>query len=152
LTSSELLIIGVGNPLMGDDGIGVAVAERLAGEDLPAGVRVVEAGVIGLALLDLWENVARVWLVDAVRMGLEPGSCRWLDKGAIGDMEGDALDAHAGLTATLQLAMALERLPRDFRLLGVEPAAVERRMGISEAGRRGLETALRELRQAIAAG
>jgi len=137
---------------MGDDGIGVTVADRLVGEPLPAGVAVVEAGTIGLGLLDLWRGYERVWLVDAVRMGRSPGSWRWLDAADLLRLEPGGFDAHAGLAGALQLAMALDALPKEFSLLAVEPGSVARRMGLSMAGRHGVAAALAELRRRLACG
>ncbi len=53
IQNSKLRIIGLGNPLMGDDGAGIAAVERLASLPLPAGVEVVDGGTGGLTLLDL---------------------------------------------------------------------------------------------------
>ncbi|ORJ58716.1 hypothetical protein B5V00_11480 [Geothermobacter hydrogeniphilus] len=137
---------------MGDDGIGVAVAERLAGERLSPGVAVVEAGTVGLGLLDLWRGYERVWLVDAVRMGRSPGSWCWLDAADLLRLKPGGFDAHAGLAGALQLAMALGALPPGFGLLAVEPGSVERRMGLSMAGCRGVAAALAELRRRLECG
>ncbi|NIV31968.1 MAG: hydrogenase maturation protease, partial [Anaerolineae bacterium] len=54
--SPETLIIGLGNPLRGDDGIGVRVVQMLADEALPESVEVVEGGTLGLGLVSLMEG------------------------------------------------------------------------------------------------
>ena len=68
------LIIGLGNPLRRDDGVGVRVVELLAARDLPAGVEVVDGGTPGLGLVPLLEGRQRVILVDAADLGREPGA------------------------------------------------------------------------------
>ncbi|TEU12634.1 MAG: hydrogenase maturation protease, partial [Anaerolineales bacterium] len=54
------LILGLGNPLLGDEGIGVRVGEELSGLELPAGVEVVEGVTAGLGLIGLMEGYQRV--------------------------------------------------------------------------------------------
>ena len=63
------LIIGLGNPLRGDDGVGVRVVQALAERALPAGVEVVDGGTQGLGLVSLLEGQKRVILVDAADVG-----------------------------------------------------------------------------------
>ena len=71
---TRVLVAGVGNIFMGDDGFGVEVVQRLQTRDLPAGVRVVDFGIRGVdlayALLDGCEAAV---LVDTVRRGGAPG-------------------------------------------------------------------------------
>jgi hydrogenase maturation protease len=70
----KTVILGVGNVLMGDEGVGVLVARQLAGVDLPAGVDVVDGGTGGFHLLQYFEEYDRVVLVDATLDGQAPGS------------------------------------------------------------------------------
>jgi hydrogenase maturation protease len=65
-TRTAILIVGFGNPLMGDDGVGAEVVRLLAARLLPAGVRVVDGGSDALRLPGLWRGEREVWLVDAV--------------------------------------------------------------------------------------
>ncbi len=70
----ELLVVGVGNEMMRDEGVGMAVARELQGRELGARVRVLELGTRGFDLICEMEGVARVIVIDAVRAGGEPGS------------------------------------------------------------------------------
>ena len=70
----KLLILGVGNPMMGDDGFGIAMVEELAREDLPDGVEVVDGGTGGLGLVSLIEEAERVLILDTADMGKPPGT------------------------------------------------------------------------------
>jgi len=134
-------IIGVGNPLMGDDGIGIAAAERLAALPLPAGVEVIDGGTGGLTLLDLMAGAERVILLDAVEMGLPPGSIARLDAGEIdAEAAGAALSLHeTGLAAVLALGREMGSLPERIVVFGVEPASLERRLGLSPTVAAALE-------------
>ena len=75
----RLLVIGVGNTLRGDDGVGVRVAQALANHPLPEGVTVLDGGTEGLDLLFHLEEADRVILIDAAEMGQTPGEARVLD-------------------------------------------------------------------------
>jgi len=69
------LILGLGNPLLGDEGIGVRVVEELQGLKLPEGVDVAEGGTAGLGLIGLMEGYQRVIVVDAAGHGPSPRFC-----------------------------------------------------------------------------
>ncbi|WP_432822275.1 hydrogenase maturation protease [Trichloromonas sp.] len=122
---SDLRIIGIGNPLMGDDGIGIAAVERLRLLELPAGVEVIDGGTGGLTLLALMEGAQRVILVDAVDMGRAPGSIArfGLDDLLPADPE-TSFSLHAsGALPALQLGRELGLLP-PLSLLGVQPTEI----------------------------
>jgi hydrogenase maturation protease len=81
----EVLVLGVGNDLMRDDGAGTEVARRLQAEDLGPGVEVIAGGVAGLDLIFDLEGRARAILVDAAHMGLAPGDVRVVRREEIED-------------------------------------------------------------------
>jgi hydrogenase maturation protease len=73
--TQEILVLGVGNVLLTDEGVGVRVVhELMARYDFPPNVKVVDGGVLGLALAGTMMDAQRVIVVDAVRGGEEPGS------------------------------------------------------------------------------
>ena len=123
-------IIGLGNPLRGDDGVGVRVAEVLAARQLPRDVEVIDGGTQGLGIVNLMEGRQRVILVDAANVGEAPGQfVRFtLDDvdllggpGPLGDDQ--YLNIHyAGLREALLLARALDSLPQEVVVFGVQPA------------------------------
>ena len=70
-----ILLLGIGNPIMSDDAIGVRAVEMLRHYyRLPAQVSLVEGGTLGLALLPQVEDAERLLLVDAVDTGAAPGT------------------------------------------------------------------------------
>ena len=72
---SPILVAGIGNIFKGDDGFGVAVAQRMAGRPLPAGVTVKDFGIRGLDLTyALLDGYAAVILVDTAQRGEPPGT------------------------------------------------------------------------------
>jgi len=76
LVAKRILILGIGNPLMTDEGVGVRVAEALmSGFDFPEGVEVVDAGTMGLGILNMFRGIDLVIVVDAIdRTGRPPGT------------------------------------------------------------------------------
>ncbi len=126
-------VIGLGNPMRGDDGVGVRVTQALMAENLPDGVQVVEGGTQGLGLVSLMEGWQRVILVDAADMGQDPGQfVRFTPQEA--RLLGDDLhlSAHeAGLRDALLLAQALNLLPDEIVIYGVQPARLTWDDGLS---------------------
>jgi hydrogenase maturation protease len=125
-------VIGVGNPLAGDDGVGIAVVEQLEREGLPEGVEVIDGGTGGLTLLTLMSGAARVILVDALEMGREAGAVAGFAYAAgVFKAEGPGLSLHqAGLGEVLALGAELGELPELF-IVGIQPAALELGQGLS---------------------
>lgn len=120
----DTVIIGLGNPLRGDDGVGVRVAQVLAMKDLPSGVEVVDGGTQGLGIVHLMEGHQRAVLVDAAEIGEAPGQfIRFTLEEAHPTGEDEHLSVHgAGLRDALLLAEALKTLPDKVIIFGVQPA------------------------------
>jgi hydrogenase maturation protease len=75
----DTLILGIGNLLLGDEGVGVHVARHiLEGEPLPAGVECLDGGTGSLVLLEPMQAARRIILVDATADGQAPGTIRRL--------------------------------------------------------------------------
>jgi hydrogenase maturation protease len=74
---NKILILGIGNYLMGDEGIGVQIANRLSKDDsLPDEVDVLDGGTGGFHLLEYFEQYPNVILIDATLDGNAPGTIR----------------------------------------------------------------------------
>ena len=76
MTKNKILILGIGNYLMADEGLGVHLAERLMKEELPPGVAVLDGGTGGFHLLEYFEQYERVIIVDATLDDNPPGTIR----------------------------------------------------------------------------
>ena len=127
------LILGLGNPLLGDEGIGVRVVEELKGLELPDGVEAVEGGTAGLGLVGLMEGYRRVIIVDAAEMGHPPGRVVRFTPSEVHFKTTEAsLSLHQiGLVEALALAEALEVAPDELVIIGVQPRRVEIGAGLS---------------------
>jgi hydrogenase maturation protease len=121
----SVLVAGIGNVLIADDGFGVAVAQHLAQRELPAGVKVADYGIRGMDLAyELQEDYDAAILVDAVPAREAPGTLFVIEHGGPDDEEA-VLDVH-GMTPVrvLALARALGSLPERILVVGCEPAVL----------------------------
>ncbi len=75
---NRVRVIGVGNPLLGDDGLGIAAIEQLQLLQLPEEVELIDGGCGGLNLVHLFAGCRRVVLIDAADFGGQPGESRQL--------------------------------------------------------------------------
>jgi hydrogenase maturation protease len=120
---SRTVVIGIGNPLRGDDAAGVEVAERLRTR-VPDGVEVVACSEEPSRLMDAWEGAEAVVLVDTVSSGAAPGTLHRFDadEGALPARTFRSSTHAIGIAETIELSRALGRLPRSVRVYGVEGA------------------------------
>jgi hydrogenase maturation protease len=72
----EVLILGIGNYLMADEGLGVHLAERFLHKELPPGVDVLDGGTGGFHLLEYFEQYERVIIIDATLDDRPAGTIR----------------------------------------------------------------------------
>lgn len=124
---TRTLVLGLGNPIMGDDGVGVAALNRLRHYwELPADVELVDGGTWGMNLLPLIESAERVILLDAIRTGAPPGTLTVLERAELPRYFALKLSPHQiDLREVLALAELRGALPEDLVALGIEPARVE---------------------------
>jgi hydrogenase maturation protease len=129
------LILGLGNPLRGDDGIGPRVVEDLTDHNLPEGVTALDGGTGGLDLLRLMEEWERVVIVDAADVGREPGEyVRFTpDEMRLAGASPTLSLHHAGLSEVLALADALDMDLPEMVIFGVQPAEIGWKEGLSPA-------------------
>lgn len=134
------LVIGLGNPLMADDGAGVAALDRLRNEwDLPEDVELIDGGTWGMNLLPLVESTRHLVLVDAIRSGAAPGTLTVLERSELPRYFSLKLSPHQiDLREVLALAELRGLLPDDLVAVGIEPERVEMEMALSPRVRAGL--------------
>ena len=129
----SVLVLGIGNLIMSDDGIGVRVVQLLSElYRFPAGVSVVDGGTLGLDLLPKLEGVDRLLMVDAVEMGQPPGSLVRLSGDSVPVALETRLSPHqVGLKDLLAVAMLQGFAPREIVLWGVQPERCQLGMELS---------------------
>ncbi|HSJ43798.1 MAG TPA: hydrogenase maturation protease [Euzebyales bacterium] len=130
--TQQVLIAGVGNIFLRDDGFGSEVAQRLATRPLPDGVRVVDYGIGGIHLAyDLLAGVDQLILVDALPRDLAPGTVSLLEVQADQDLL-STVDSHAMDPATVFASLrGLGGLPPPTVVVGCEPADLSEGMGLT---------------------
>jgi hydrogenase maturation protease len=147
----RILVAGVGNIFLGDDGFGVEVVRRLAGRDLPEGVEVVDFGIRGMDLAyALQDDYELVVFVDATPRGEKPGTVYLIEAEIEEDGE-VALDTHGmDPVKVIKLSRALGAKPTRTLVVGCEPQVVlsgedydEMLMELSEPVQNAVEEAVK---------
>jgi hydrogenase maturation protease len=123
--SKRVLIAGVGNIFLGDDGFGVEVVKRLAGRELPEGVEIRDFGIRGMDLAyALQDDYELVVFVDATPRGGEPGTV-YLIEPEIEDDGEVTLDTHGmDPVKVIKLSRALGARPTRILVVGCEPQVI----------------------------
>ena len=123
----QLLVLGLGNLLCQDDGVGVAAVAWLLDRYEPAeGVRVLDGGTLGLSLLPTLENADTVLIVDAIRADGPPGSPVRLEGEEVAHAAEHRLSVHqVGVSDLIGAARWQGCLPGRLLLLGVVPESME---------------------------
>ena len=121
----RVLIAGIGNVFLGDDGFGVEVVKRLAGRELPEGVEVKDFGIRGMDLAyALQDGYELVVFVDATPRGGEPGTVYLIEPEVENDGE-VTLDTHGmDPVKVIKLSRALGARPTRTLVVGCEPRVV----------------------------
>jgi hydrogenase maturation protease len=116
----QLLVAGIGNVFLGDDGFGVAVVDRLSRVELPAGVSVADFGIRGMDLAYALADYDAAILVDAVPRGGSPGTV-YVIEAELDEIE-PTLDTHGmDPVKVLSLARELGGVPERVIVVGCEP-------------------------------
>ena len=151
MAPKRVLVAGIGNIFLGDDGFGVEVVRRLAGRELPEGVEVVDFGIRGMDLIyALQDDYEVVIFVDATPRGEEPGTVYLLEPEIEDDGE-VVLDTHGmDPVRVIKLSRTLGPTPARRLVVGCEPQTVvtgedyeEMLMELSEPVRAGVEEAVK---------
>jgi len=118
----KIVILGVGNLLLGDEGVGVHLIQKLRGMEIGEGVELMDGGTSLLDFLPQVEDISKLIIVDAVRLGSKPGTTY---KICVND---SLLKAEKGITSlhqlgvveTLAIAKKMGKLPHTV-IIGIEP-------------------------------
>ena len=120
------LVLGMGNPILSDDGLGLTVARRLRDLPMPSDVEVAESEVGGLRLLELVRGFTKVVIIDALRSGGEAGAIERVDGNVFrgGHRYGSAHSIHLGTVLELGEQLGYE-MPAEVVVYTVEAVDVE---------------------------
>lgn len=128
-TSARILVLGIGNVLMGDEGVGVRAVQMMEKDSLPGNVTLLDGGTGGFHLLSLFEEYDYVIMIDATMDGASPGTVDIKRPRFASDFP-RTLSAHdIGLRDLLESAQLLGPLPEMFLVTvtidGIQPMSVE---------------------------
>ena len=135
------VVIGLGNPIMGDDGLGIAALERLREMwDIPPEVELVDGGTWGLNLLPIIEDAERVLLIDAIDVAARPGTETVIPRERLPRYLATKISPHqVDLCDVLALAELRGTLPEHTTAVGLQPERVEMSSELSPTLRAGLD-------------
>lgn len=140
MSDARTVVLGVGSPLMGDDGLGVSVVQTLKvrwGPD--PDVAFLDGGTWGMQVLPFIEGAQRLVIVDAIKAGRAPGAMVRLEDGEIPRHLHQKLSPHQiDLGEVLALAQLRGTFPPRAVALGIEPARIELHEGFSDVVRRSV--------------
>lgn len=149
---APVLVLGLGNPLLGDDGVGLKLVERLA-EANPFGeaVEFVDGGTQGLALLGCLDGRQAILVLDAVGLGEAPGKVHVLRGPAMEQIRARrASTAHEGNALELfATARVLGLGWNEVAVVGMEPETVRTGIGLSPRIENSFEAALAHAREVL---
>jgi hydrogenase maturation protease len=121
------LVLALGNPLMGDDGFGLAVLEQLRrSREAEGPLILMDGGTWGMSLLPAIEASSRLLLIDAINIGAEPGTTVRLEREQLPRYFSHKISPHqVDLREVLALAELRGTLPNETVAIGVQPENVQ---------------------------
>lgn len=136
-STEPILVLGVGNVLVGDEGVGVHLVQKMQQEEVPDGIDIVDGGTGGFHLLEYLRSYKRIILVDATRDGNPAGTIRQFSPKVASDFP-PSLGAHdIGLNDLISAAALLGPLPDitvvTISILELKPMTLELSPEVGEA-------------------
>ena len=156
MNKKETLILGAGNPLRRDDGIGVEIIKLLSIDQnryrLPPEVDFVDGGTDGPGLIEYLKEYKKVILIDAVEMGLPAGTVKTFSPDeALIRIQKDSLSTHGfGIAELLKLAKELNITP-ELTIIGIQPENIGMGMGLSNTVRSRIDEIIAKVSGLISA-
>jgi len=150
---NRIQLIGLGNILLMDEGVGVHAVEALKSSlDFPDHISLLDGGTMGLDLLPYFEGMEKILFIDALDLHQEPGTIAVLEDDEIPAILRPALSFHqVGLADLLFASKFMGIRPAKIALIGIQPEKIETGLALSETLERNFEkllhTILEKLRE-----
>ncbi|WP_431222799.1 HyaD/HybD family hydrogenase maturation endopeptidase [Serratia sp. L9] len=147
----RILVLGIGNLLLGDEAVGVRIVEALEQRyNLPAHVEVLDGGTSGMELMEVMAHRDHLIVTDAVLTGSAPGSVAVLHDDEIPAFFSRKVSPHQlGLCDVLMALRLTDEFPRRLTLVGVVPESLEPRIGLTPVVTQAIEPALVQVLAAL---
>ncbi|MFQ3295771.1 MAG: hydrogenase maturation protease [Halobacteriales archaeon] len=142
-------VVALGNPLRGDDGLGVRLLEALREQDLPDDVDLYDAGTGGMRVIHKLADVDDVILIDVVQFDGDPGEFVWFSPDEVESIREEGSSHDPNLFEAIELSRRLDEAPDRIRCLGVEPDDLSVGEGLSEPVEAAMPTLLDSLETKI---
>ena len=145
--AANILVIGMGNVLMQDEGVGVRAVEELESRyHIPAGVTIVDGGTTGMELLEPIRRCDRLIVADAVNTGARYGTLVRISNQEIPAFFQTKLSNHQlGLSDLLALLTLKGEVPEHVAIIGMVPHSLENKLGLTPEAAAGLDGMVRML-------
>jgi hydrogenase maturation protease len=155
----RVLVIGIGNILLKDEGIGVHVVGQLQKQDLPGNVEVIDGGTAGLDILLSQKDLYKLVVIDAINAGGEPGTvykCRFKSNEkdrfmrVFNRSETSQVSLHqVGLLDALKAAEKMKCEPDEVVLIGIEPLEISPGLELTTQVRQSIPRVVEEVLKEI---
>jgi len=159
VTEKQIAIVGLGNILMQDEGVGVHVIRALEEEDLGPAVDCFDGGTALAELMPSLEGYRKLILVDAVKGGGKPGAVYRFEVNAFTPTPGDPTPSGSSpaklslhettLYESLQMAELCGSVPEEVLIIGVEPKVIAEGLDLSEDVRASLPRVIHAIRREV---
>ncbi len=148
----NILVIGMGNVLMQDEGVGVRAVEELENRYwIPKSVTVVDGGTTGMELFEPIRNCDYLIVADAINSGAPYGSLVRIANGEIPAFFQTKISNHQlGLSDLLALLKLKDEVPEHVAIIGMVPHSLENRLGLTAEAEAGLDKMIKMLVQELA--
>jgi hydrogenase maturation protease len=150
--NSKPVVIGVGNVLLSDEGVGIHIVRQLKKRDISKLVEIHEIGTSSFEFLNVIEGNSRVIIVDAVRMDEKPGTVKEIDLIIEDDISllPQFTSLHQlDLISILKMAKGVIDLPKKIVLIGIEPASLDAGIELSKLVEAAIPNAISEIIKSI---
>lgn len=131
---APILILGIGNILLQDEGVGVRVIEFLQTQPRLEGVELLDGGTAGFDLLDIIADRKAIIVIDAVDAGHPPGTIvRFVSEDILTTDSPELSAHHIDFAQTLKMAQLLNCAPQKVVIFGIQPASIEPGLNLTPA-------------------
>lgn len=128
MKAKKIAILGIGNTLLKDEGIGIHVIEKMQSLNLPNNVELIDGGTLGPDLIDFIENKDKVIIIDAVEFNQKPGTILKFSPEDFKAGQVKELSLHeVGLTEALDLVKKFNKtkFPKEILIIGIQPKKID---------------------------
>lgn len=145
----RIAVIGIGNPMMADDGIGPRLISELQGS--VAGVDLIDMGTGGMQLVHVLAGYDSVIIIDSADMGLSPGDSSVFSPDEVVSLkETRAYSLHDwDLMRSIEISRELGEAPANILILAVQPGCLEMREGLSPEVEKGIPGYIEDIRNSV---